>query len=96
MHPYEVEKRKSVFVQQDLAGLARMATLLDETTTRISDNERFVAGFNDIGRVIQEAMLGRREKYDDMVRRGWSPPDLDGDHPPEKLEIDERALGAGQ
>ena len=95
MHPYEVEKRKSVFVQQDLAGLARMGALLDETT-RVSDNERFVAGFNDIGRVIQEAMLGRREKYDEMVQRGWSPPELESSLTAQKPEIDERALGAGQ
>jgi monovalent cation:proton antiporter-2 (CPA2) family protein len=79
MHPYEVEKRKSVFVRQDLAGLSRMAALLDDTTPA-ADNERFVAGFNDIGRVIQEAMLGRRAKYDEMVERGWSPPAPDDSH----------------
>lgn len=95
MHPYEVEKRKSVFVHQDLAGLARMGTLLDETT-RVSDNELFVAGFNDIGRVIQEAMLGRREKYDELVQRGWSPPELESSFAAQETEIDERALGAGQ
>ncbi len=95
MHPYEVEKRKSVFVHQDLAGLAQMGTLLDETT-RVSDNELFVAGFNDIGRVIQEAMLGRREKYDELVQRGWSPPELESSFAAQQTEIDERALGAGQ
>lgn len=81
MHPYEVEKRKSAFVQQDLAGLARMAPLVDDAQ-RIADNDRFVAGFNDIGRVIQEAMLGRRAGYDEIVRRGWSPPTLEDSHTP--------------
>ncbi len=95
MHPYEVEKRKGVFVQQDLAGLARMAPLLDEAT-RAPDNERFVAGFNDIGRVIQEAMLGRRAKYDEIVQRGWSPPELDDSHTPQEPDIDRQVPGVGQ
>lgn len=81
MHPYEVEKRKSVFVQQDLAGLARMAPLIDGAK-HVADDERFVAGFNDIGRVIREAMLGRRAGYDEIVRRGWNPPELEDSHAP--------------
>lgn len=95
MHPYEVEKRKSAFVQQDLAGLARMASLVDDEK-RVSDNDRFVAGFNDIGRVIQEAMLGRRARYDEIVSRGWSPSKLDQSHTPPQNEHRNDKVGARQ
>jgi CPA2 family monovalent cation:H+ antiporter-2 len=79
MHPYEVEKRRNVFIEQDLAGLKRMAPLFDGVTP-VSDNPDFIAGFNDIGKVIENAMLGNRTAYNDLVRRGWSPPVLDDSH----------------
>lgn len=95
IHPYEVEKRKNTFVQQDLAGLARMASLLDDEK-RVPDNDRFIAGFNDIGRVIQEAMLGRRAKYDEIVSRGWNPPRLDESHTPDQTKQENEKMGAGE
>ncbi|WP_017965579.1 monovalent cation:proton antiporter-2 (CPA2) family protein [Rhizobium leguminosarum] len=79
MHPYEVEKRRNVFIEQDLAGLKRMAPLFDGVTP-VSDNPDFIAGFNDIGKVIENAMLGNRTAYNDLVRRGWTPPVLDDSH----------------
>lgn len=81
MHPYEVEKRKAVFVEQDTAGLARMATLVDAATPAAS-NPDFVAGFNDIGKVIENAMMGYRSGYDEMVARGWNAPDAGSIHVP--------------
>ena len=83
MHPYEVEKRKSVFVEQDLAGLERMASLVDENTPAVN-NPDFIAGFNDIGKVIENAMLGYRSGYDELVSRGWSPPEASESHTPKK------------
>lgn len=80
MHPYEVEKRKMVFGEQDVAGLARMASLVDGSP--VTNNADFVAGFNDIGKVIQTAMLGHRSQYDSIVQRGWSPPTSDASHTP--------------
>jgi CPA2 family monovalent cation:H+ antiporter-2 len=81
MHPYEVEKRKAVFVEQDTAGLARMAKLVDVDTPAAS-NPDFVAGFNDIGKVIENAMMGYRSGYDEMVARGWNAPDAGSIHVP--------------
>ncbi len=81
MHPYEVEKRANVFVEQDLAGLARMAPLFDGVTP-VVDNPDFIAGFNDIGRVIEAAMLGNRTAFDDLVQRGWTPPAFGDSHVP--------------
>ncbi len=71
MHPYEVEKRKAVFVEQDLAGLNRMASVVNDDTPAIN-NPEFIAGFNDIGKVIENAMMGYRAEYDDIVSRGWN------------------------
>ncbi len=79
MHPYEVEKRKSIFVEEDGAGLNRMASLVD-ASMRAPDNPAFIAGFNDIGRVIESAMRGERAIYDDIVGRGWSLPEIDDSH----------------
>ena len=79
MHPYEVEKRKTIFVDQDVAGLYRMAPLVD-ASLRAPDNPTFIAGFKDIGRVIESAMRGERSAYEDIVRRGWSPPELGESH----------------
>jgi CPA2 family monovalent cation:H+ antiporter-2 len=87
LHPYEAEKRKNVFMEQDLAGLTRMAPLFDGVTP-VVDNPDFVAGFNDIGRVIEAAMLGNRSAYNDLVRRGWTPPTLGDSHAP-KVEAAE-------
>ena len=81
MHPYEVEKRKAVFVEQDTAGLARMAKLVDAEMPAAS-NPEFVAGFNDIGKVIENAMMGYRSGYDEMVARGWNAPDAGSIHVP--------------
>ena len=81
MHPYEVEKRKSVFVEQDLAGLARMASVVDDDQPAIN-NPDFIAGFNDIGKVIENAMMGYRSGYDEMVSRGWNAPDAGSIHVP--------------
>ena len=85
MHPYEVEKRKSVFVEQDMAGLARMAGLVDEDTPA-ANNAEFIAGFTDIGKVIENAMLGYRAGYDELVSRGWSAPDTSSIHVPKVPE----------
>ncbi|MFQ6242666.1 cation:proton antiporter [Sinorhizobium meliloti] len=79
MHPYEVEKRKNIFVDEDVAGLNRMAPLVD-ASTRAPDNPTFIAGFKDIGRVIENAMRGERTAYEEIVRRGWSPPELGESH----------------
>lgn len=79
MHPYEVEKRKTIFVEQDVAGLERMAPLMDGETRPV-ENPSFVAGFNDIGKVIESAMRGERSAYEEMIRRGWSPPELNDSH----------------
>ncbi|GGG12266.1 potassium transporter [Rhizobium wenxiniae] len=87
MHPYEVEKRKAVFVEQDTAGLARMAKLVDVDTPAAS-NPDFVAGFNDIGKVIENAMMGYRSGYDEMVARGWNAPDAGSIHVPKSAGID--------
>jgi CPA2 family monovalent cation:H+ antiporter-2 len=81
MHPYEVEKRKTVFVDQDIAGLARMATLVESDTPAVN-NPDFIAGFNDIGKVIENAMMGYRSGYDEMVTRGWNAPDAASIHVP--------------
>lgn len=81
MHPYEVEKRKTVFVDQDTAGLARMATLVDGDVPA-ANNPEFIAGFNDIGKVIENAMMGYRSGYDEMVARGWNAPDAASIHVP--------------
>ncbi len=85
MHPYEVEKRKSVFVEQDMAGLARMAGLVDGDTPA-ANNAEFIAGFTDIGKVIENAMLGYRAGYDELVSRGWSAPDTSSIHVPKVPE----------
>ncbi len=87
MHPYEVEKRKAVFVEQDTAGLARMAKFVDVDTPAAS-NPDFVAGFNDIGKVIENAMMGYRSGYDEMVARGWNAPDAGSIHVPKSTGID--------
>jgi CPA2 family monovalent cation:H+ antiporter-2 len=81
MHPYEVEKRKSVFVEQDMAGLEKMASLVDADIPAIN-NPEFIAGFNDIGKVIEDAMMGYRAGYDDIVSRGWNAPDTTSIHVP--------------
>jgi CPA2 family monovalent cation:H+ antiporter-2 len=81
MHPYEVEKRKAVFVEQDTAGLARMATLVNADMPAAS-NPDFIAGFSDIGKVIENAMMGYRSGYDEMVARGWNAPDAGSIHVP--------------
>ncbi|MBO9127771.1 MULTISPECIES: cation:proton antiporter domain-containing protein [unclassified Rhizobium] len=85
VHPYEVEKRKAVFVEQDLAGLERMASLVDEDVP-VVNNPEFIAGFNDIGKVIQDAMMGYRAGYDDIVSRGWNAPDASSIHVPKSSE----------
>lgn len=79
MHPYEVEKRKAIFVDEDVAALDRMAPLVDRSK-RASENPGFVAGFTDIGRVIESAMRGERTGYEEIVQRGWSPPELGESH----------------
>lgn len=86
MHPYEVEKRKAVFVEQDTAGLARMAELVN-VDTPAANNPDFVAGFNDIGKVIENAMMGYRSGYDEMVARGWNAPDAGSIHVPKSAGI---------
>ncbi|MER8376007.1 monovalent cation:proton antiporter-2 (CPA2) family protein [Mesorhizobium sp. M1409] len=79
MHPYEVEKRKQLFVREDLAGLGKMAPLFDGVTP-VADNPDFIAGFNDIGKIISNAMLGDRDAFEEAVARGWSPPELESSH----------------
>ncbi|KQQ34853.1 potassium transporter [Rhizobium sp. Leaf306] len=87
MHPYEVQKRKTVFVEQDTAGLSRMAGLVD-VDTPAANNPDFVAGFNDIGKVIENAMMGYRSGYEEMVARGWNAPDASSIHVPRSVEPD--------
>ncbi|WP_368517288.1 cation:proton antiporter [Rhizobium sp.] len=84
MHPYEVEKRKRVFVKEDRAGLAKMAPLFDSVTP-VADNPDFIAGFNDIGKIISDAMAGDRGPFDEAVARGWNPPELETRHRPANL-----------
>ncbi len=81
VHPYEVEKRKAVFVEQDIAGLERMASLVTNEVP-VVNNPDFIAGFNDIGKVIEDAMMGYRAGYDDIVSRGWNAPDTSSIHVP--------------
>jgi CPA2 family monovalent cation:H+ antiporter-2 len=81
MHPYEVEKRKHVFVKEDGAGLAKMAPLFDGLTP-VADNPDFIAGFNDIGKLISDAMVGDRGAFEEAVARGWNPPELAISHRP--------------
>ena len=85
MHPYEVEKRKTVFTDADVASLASLAPLLDRDT-RAPNNAQFVAGFKDISKVMEDAMRGERGAHDERVRRGWSPPASDESHVPQKTE----------
>lgn len=79
MHPYEVEKRKNIFIEEDVAGLVRMAPLVDEAY-RAHENPMFVNSFNNIAGIIENAMRGERAGYEEIVRRGWSPPDLGKSH----------------
>jgi CPA2 family monovalent cation:H+ antiporter-2 len=90
MHPYEVEKRKAVFAEQDTAGLARMAAIVDGDTPA-ANNPDFVAGFNDIGKVIENAMMGYRSGYDEMVSRGWNAPDAASIHVPSDVGSERRS-----
>ncbi len=85
MHPYEVEKRKTVFTDEDVAGLARLAPLIDREI-RAPNNAQYVAGFREISKVIEDAMRGERGAYDDRVRRGWSPPSSGESHVPHKTD----------
>ncbi len=86
VHPYEVEKRKAVFVEQDTAGLERMASLVNNEIP-VVNNPDFIAGFNDIGKVIEDAMMGYRAGYDDIVSRGWNAPDTSSIHVPSNGEM---------
>jgi CPA2 family monovalent cation:H+ antiporter-2 len=64
-----------------------MAKLVDVDTPAAS-NPDFVAGFNDIGKVIENAMMGYRSGYDEMVARGWNAPDAGSIHVPKSAGID--------
>jgi CPA2 family monovalent cation:H+ antiporter-2 len=75
MHPYEVEKSKAVFVQQDRAGLRQLAPLWKEDVP-VFNNSEYIAKAKEINDLLEAAMLGDRSALYDKTERGWTPPDV--------------------
>lgn len=75
MHPYEVEKRKSVFVHQDVKGLRKLAPLWREDVA-IFDNKEYIAKSREISDLLAQAMTGYRNALDEQAQRCWTPPDV--------------------
>jgi monovalent cation:proton antiporter-2 (CPA2) family protein len=75
MHPYEVEKSKAVFVQQDRAGLRQLAPLWKEDVP-VFNNPEYIAKAKEIADLLEAAMLGDRSALHDKTERGWTPPDV--------------------
>jgi monovalent cation:proton antiporter-2 (CPA2) family protein len=85
MHPYDVEKSKSVFVQQDRWGLRQLAPLWKEDVS-VFNNPEYIARSKEIGDILDAAMMGDRNGLNAKTERGWTPPDVrakavdDGSH----------------
>jgi CPA2 family monovalent cation:H+ antiporter-2 len=75
MHPYDVEKSKAVFVQQDRAGLRQLAPLWKEDVA-VFNNSEYIAKAKEINELLEAAMLGDRSALYDKTERGWTPPDV--------------------
>jgi CPA2 family monovalent cation:H+ antiporter-2 len=75
MHPYDVEKSKAVFVQQDRAGLRQLAPLWKEDVP-VFKNREYIAKAKEINDLLEAAMLGDRSALHDKTERGWTPPDV--------------------
>lgn len=73
MHPYDVEKSKSVFVRQDRWGLRQLAPLWREDVP-VFNNAEYIAKSKEIAEQLDAAIMGDRRSLHDTMERGWTPP----------------------
>ena len=75
MHPYDVEKNKTVFVNEDRAGLRQLAPLWREDVS-VFNNAQYIAKSREIAALLEGALMGDRSSLHDKTERGWTPPDI--------------------
>ncbi len=73
MHPYEAEKAATVLVEQDNAGLRRLAPVYREDIS-IFENAEYIDLAKQIRDELDRAMQGAGRVRHDHTEKGWLPP----------------------
>lgn len=73
VHPYEAEKITTAFVDHDISGMRRLASLWKDGV-RARDNPAYMEAAREVAREWEEAMLGEGTLEYEKANRGWKKP----------------------
>jgi monovalent cation:proton antiporter-2 (CPA2) family protein len=73
MHPYEAEKATRLFVEHDMAGIRKLASVW-RSDIPVFDNEEYINLTMDVNKQLEEAMLDDRSALQEEIESGWLPP----------------------
>lgn len=73
MHPYDSEKAATLFINEDLKGIRRLAEV-HRPGVPASQNPEYVKIALELAEALEQAMLGKTQSRHDTSEQGWQPP----------------------
>jgi voltage-gated potassium channel Kch len=73
LHPFEAEKATRLFVEHDMAGIRKLASVW-RSHIPVYDNEEYINLTMDVNKQLEEAMLDDRSALQEEIESGWLPP----------------------
>lgn len=73
MHPFDSEKAATLFINEDLKGIRRLAEV-HRPGVPASQNPEYVEIALELTEALEQAMLGKTQTRHDSSEQGWKPP----------------------